>query len=112
MSNKPTPSESTNQLIQMATMVAQGQVPPETYQAVLAQRLEQSAQNRGMMEEKAQAKGEEFLHQHGELLDRTLDLMEAYEGGLAHQAQFFETGDPQALLRGNDMLAEAISPLL
>lgn len=112
MSNQPTPSQPTNQLIQMAAAVANGEAPAASYQALLTQRLQQSAQNRETFEERARARGERFLEEHGELVDRVLDLMEAYEQGLLRQGEFFESGRPEALLDGNDMLAEAIGPLL
>ncbi|MFA5505282.1 MAG: zinc ribbon domain-containing protein [Vulcanimicrobiota bacterium] len=112
MSNQPTPSQPTNFLIQMATQVANGEAPPESFQAVLAQRIEHSGLNRQNIEERARDRGEGFLIEHGELLDDVLDHMEAYERGLLKQAEFFETAAADALLEGNQMLAEAISPLL
>lgn len=87
-------------------------MPPDSLQALLAQRIQQSAMNRQHVEERAQNRGDGFLHEHGELLDEVLDYMEAYERGLLHQAEFFETGEAAALLNGNQMLADAIGPLL
>lgn len=112
MSNQPTPSKPTNHLIEMATQVANGAAPAASFQALLSERIQQSEQNRHTFEERARARGEGFLEAHGALADRVLELMESYENGLLRQADFFETGRPEALLEGNDMLAEAISPLL
>lgn len=112
MSNSPTPSAPTNQLIALATAVSQGQAPPESYQELLQQRLLQSQENRQVFEERAQLRGEAFLATHGHLLDSVLDHMEAYENGLLKQAEFFESGEVDALLQGNEMLADAIVPLL
>lgn len=112
MSNQPTRSQATNHLIELATQVAGGELPPNSLQALLAERIQQSGLNRQMMEERAQQRGEGFLIEHGELLDEVLDHMEAYEQGLLRQAEFFETGRAEALLEGSQMLADAIEPLL
>ena len=96
----------------MATKVANGELPAESYRTVLEQRLQQSAANREQVEQRAIDRGRGFLDTHGELLDEVLSLMEAYEGGLARQAEFYETEDAEALLEGNDMLVEAIVPLV
>ena len=112
MSNQPTPSKPTNHLIEMATQVANGELAPDSFQALLAQRIEHSGMNRQIMEERARDRGEGFLIECGEFLDDVLDQMEAYEHGLLKQAEFFETGRAEALLEGNQMLADAIGPLL
>lgn len=96
----------------MARAVAEGEASPDNFQQVLQQRLQMSALNREVTEQRAQEKGEMFLAEWGHLLDRLLDHMEAYEAGLQRQAEFFESGDPAALLEGNDMLAQAVDPLL
>lgn len=112
MSNQPTPSEPTNQLIDLATQVANGEAPADDYRELLQVRIHQSMQNRQAFEERARARGDKFLEQHGGLAEQVLDLMEAYEAGLLRQADFFESGKPEALLEGNDLIAEAIGPLL
>jgi ribosomal protein L40E len=112
MSNQPTPSKPTNHLIDMATQVANGEAPAAPFQSLLAQRIEQSGMNRQITEERAKARGEGFLEENGDLLDDLLDEMEAYERGLVRQAEFFENGRAEALLEGNQMLADAIVALL
>lgn len=112
MSNQPTPSKPTNHLIDLATQVANGEAQADSFQALLAQRIEHSGMNRQVMEERARDRGEGFLIQNGDLLDDVLDYMEAYEKGLLRQADFFESGQAEALLEGNQMLADAIGPLL
>jgi hypothetical protein len=112
MSKQPTPSKPTNHLIDMATKVANGEAPADSFQALLAQRIQHSGMNRQTFEERAKERGEGFLIENGDLLDDVLDHMEAYETGLLRQAEFFETGRAEALLEGNQMLADAITPLL
>ena len=112
MSQEPTPSKATNRLIAMATKVAEGAAQPESYYPLLAETLQHSIANREVTEARAQDRGELFLAEHGELLDQVLDHMEAYEAGLMRHTEYFETGNPQSLLDGNQMLVEAITPLL
>lgn len=109
-----TPSEPTNQLLNLAQCILNGEDQTHALDESLSAQLALVESEIELVPNRAQELGDSFLEHHGELYEALLHHMNLYHSGLLELASFFDNEEPNlsALENGSERLLEVTAPLV
>lgn len=114
LETKPTPSEATNALINLATQLLEGEDVSEELDERLSAQLTIVENELALVPVRAKERGEAFLEEHGQLYDALLVHMISYHEGLLELGAYFDAEEPNPanLEAGVERLLEVTSDLI